>query len=89
MLIIEEILYQELIYSRGLKFAHQNIRGLHCNFDLLQEFVYNHRKIDILCLSESHITDFQQQNLVAYDLDGYKLLSSNKWKRRRSCCLYK
>ena len=36
---------------------HQNIRGLGSNFDMLQEFVESHNKIDILALSETHLTD--------------------------------
>ena len=40
-----------------MKIVHQNIRGLESNFDMLQEFVESHDKIDILTLSETHLTD--------------------------------
>ena len=48
---------QEFISRKGMKIMHQNIRGLGSNFDMLQEFVESHNKIDILALSETHLTD--------------------------------
>ena len=48
---------QEFISRKGMKIMHQNIRGLGSNFDMLQEFVESHNKIDMLALSETHLTD--------------------------------
>ena len=48
---------QEFISRKGMKIMHQNIRGLGSNFDMLQEFVESHNKIDILALSGTHLTD--------------------------------
>ena len=54
---LSRVEFQEFISRKGMKIVHQNIRGLESNFDMLQEFVESHDKIDILTLSETHLTD--------------------------------
>ena len=39
--------FQEIISKRGLKIVHQNIRGLECNFDMLQDLIESCEGIDI------------------------------------------
>lgn len=49
--------FEPLISSRGLKIVHMNSRGLSdCKLDQLSLLV-NKTKIDVLCLSETHIRD--------------------------------
>ena len=66
--------------QKGLKFVHQNIRGLLNNFSLLETFVNTaNSKIDILSLSETHITnsDFMD-NESLYSLPGYTFINRNR-----------
>ena len=44
--------------SRGFKIVHQNIRGILSNHHLLESFVNKtESKIDVICVSETHIKD--------------------------------
>ena len=70
--------FKRFLNGKGLKLTHQNIRGLNHNFDLLQELVSEHNNIDILSLSETHISNFQQENLERYDLNGFTFISKNR-----------
>lgn len=48
--------FGSFLSNKGMKFVHQNIRSLTSNFDMLQEFVASHGKIDLITLSEKHIS---------------------------------
>jgi exonuclease III len=66
--------FQQFLSSKGLKIAHQNIRGLVSNFHMLQEFVVSHPKIDIITLSETHLTKANWDTRC--ELDGYTFIHS-------------
>ena len=44
--------------NRGFKIVHQNVRGILSNHHLLESFVNKtESKIDVICVSETHIKD--------------------------------
>jgi len=49
---------------------HQNVRGLFTNYNLIQNLFSNCKKIDVLAVSETHINDFNDNNLIC--IDGYR-----------------
>ena len=49
--------FQQFLCCKGIKVAHQNIRGIISNFDILQEFLLSHKNIDVLTISETHLSD--------------------------------
>ena len=57
-----------LCKDRGLSFIHQNIRGLHTNFESLCSIIATHN-IDIITLSEIHLSN--SENLSLYKINGY------------------
>ena len=61
-----------------MKFVHQNIRSLASNFDMLQEFVASHGKIDLITLSETHISIGESGCEERYALSSYALLTQNR-----------
>jgi hypothetical protein len=61
--------FQQFVSSKGLKIGHQNIRALVSNFHMLQEFVVSHPKIDIITLSQTHLT--KANGDTSCELDGY------------------
>ena len=65
---------------RGLKFVHQNVRGLLKNFDLLEALVHKlDSKLDIISVSETHIVDGDaSDNEELYVLPGYTLVKRNR-----------
>lgn len=68
--------FQTFLSGKGIKIVHQNIRGLLCNFDMLQELIISHPKIDIITLSETHLT---KSNLDARcELDGYTFVRRDR-----------
>ena len=46
----------ELLKTKGLSVLHQNIRGLLTNFSGIQELLSSCPNIDVLTLSETHIS---------------------------------
>ena len=73
---LSRVEFQEFISRKGMKIVHQNIRGLESNFDMLQEFVESHDKIDILTLSETHLTDNSYESCGK--LQGYNFVYRNR-----------
>ena len=70
--------FKQNLSSRGLKIAHQNIRGLENNIVEVQEFISSHNEIDIFSLSETHL---QNESLVdTVIVDGYDFLSKSRSK---------
>ena len=61
--------FQPLILKKGLKFVHQNIRGLSNNFGMFQEFIACHKKIDFFTLSETFLpsSNSNSKNLFSFD----------------------
>ena len=50
--------YQTFGRAEDLKIAHQNVRGILSNHHLLESFVNKtESKIDVICVSETHIKD--------------------------------
>ena len=68
---------KEFLHQRGLKVLHQNIRGLLCNFCSLQEFVSSNQNIDVLTLTETHISS-KENNGDLYKLSGYNFESRER-----------
>ena len=63
--------FQTFLSRKGLKITHQNITGLESNFEMLQEFVTSLKKIDIISLSETHLTD---ESYSDYSLPSYNFI---------------
>ena len=60
--------------SRGFKIVHENIRGILSNHQILESFVNKtESKIDVICVSETHIKDGD-----LYSLPGYVFLQRNR-----------
>ena len=71
---------KQFISRKGLKIMHQNIRGILSNFDMLQEVFVLHKNIDIVTLSETHLSE---DNLIDLcELDGYTFLYRNRVHRK-------
>ncbi len=51
---LSRVHFQKFMSRKGMKIVYQNIRGLGCNFDMLQEFVESHDKIDINVIEGKH-----------------------------------
>ena len=61
--------FKQNLSARGFKMVHQNICGLVPNFDVLEEFINTHKEIDLLSLTETHLSsDTLSDSLV---LEGY------------------
>ena len=71
---------KQFISRKGLKIMHQNIRGILSNFDMLQEVVALHKNIDIVTLSETHLSEDSLIDLC--ELDGYTFLDRNRVHRK-------
>ena len=61
-----------------MKFVHQNIRNPSSNFDILKEFVASHGKIDLITLSETHISSDETEYEELFALSGYEFLRQNR-----------
>jgi len=73
--------------SKGLKIFHHNIRGLFNNIDNITELCTNFKNIDILTLSETHIS--HDEPGVLFDLNDDAFTRKDRSKgRRRCCCIY-
>ena len=72
-IIITEL--QNICKQRSLPIVYENSRGIQTNFENLRAVVDNH-KIDIITLSETHITNPEPQDL--YCIDGYYLVTRDR-----------
>jgi exonuclease III len=70
--------FGSFLLNKGMKFVHQNIRSLTSNFDMLQEFVASHGKIDLITLSETHISSDETGREELFALSGYVFLKRNR-----------
>ena len=66
---------QSLLNSKGMKFFHQNVRGLLGNRDLVMELLQSFPKIDILSRSETHLTSEPNE---LFTILGYTFISRNR-----------
>ena len=67
--------------TRGMKILHQNVRGLFSNFVCIEQLLDQHKKIDILSLSETHITDSNfDDNKGLFQIPGYTFTYQNRSK---------
>ena len=71
--------FKQTLSKKGMKFVHQNIRGLSKNFDLLQEFITEHSQVDIVSLSETHLGRYSLEENVC-KLDGYLFIGRSRSK---------
>ena len=67
---------RQFLSKKGIKIIHQNIRGLTYNFNMLQEFLASHDHIDIVPLSETHLTENSLISLC--EIDCYKMIRRNR-----------
>ena len=58
--------------KKGLKMFHQNVRGLFSNFVHIQNVFHECKNIDILSLSETHVTGYNNINDL-YKIDDFDL----------------
>jgi len=62
---------------RGIKIVHQNIRGLFNNIGSLTLLLEKYKHIDIITLSETHITsDSWNENSELYNIPGYTFIQN-------------
>ena len=73
---VSRVEFQEFTSRKGMKIVHQNIRGLESNFDMLQKFFESQDKIDILTLSETHLTNNSYERCSK--LQGYHFVYRNR-----------
>ena len=62
--------------SKDLHIFHQNIRGLSSNKDYVTELLEDHPNMDILTMSEIHITE--KENTFSMEIPGYSLECKNR-----------
>ncbi|XP_057311814.1 uncharacterized protein LOC130649536 [Hydractinia symbiolongicarpus] len=68
-----------LLSKRGMKIFHPNVRGLLANIDHVKVLLNEHKNIDILTLSETHInTKAYTENPNLYHIPGYTFISRNR-----------
>ena len=61
---------KEFLTRKGCSILHQNVRGLLNNFTTVEELISSNQNIDVLTLSETHITA-SQSNDKLYAISGY------------------
>ena len=78
-----------LMNMKGIKIFHQNIRGLLSNLANLTAVFEKYKNIDILTLSETHITSgsFSDKDEL-YNIPGYKFEKLNRKKANMEVLLY-
>ena len=71
--------FDEFMKSRGMKTLHQNACGLFGKFQNLEELFDRCENIDILTLSETHITDGDyNDNEALFAMPGHAFLRRNR-----------
>ena len=58
-----------------MEIFHQNIRGIEANLTSLQEFFCSFPKIDILTLSETHVSNKSDNEYKNYEIEHYDFIS--------------
>ena len=67
---------QDLLNQKGLKFFHQNIRGLFHNIAKLSAFLHTHKNTHMFSLSETHIENSTPTQL--FEIPGYTFINKNR-----------
>ena len=68
-----------LCKSKGMKLFHQNIRGIFTNFNGLCELFDSNQNIDVMTLSETHLSDTDlTSNPELYKIHGYDFIYRNR-----------
>jgi hypothetical protein len=65
-----------LLKKRGIKIFHQNVRGLFSNIAFVAELLRSFPAIDLLTLSETHISNESERALL--ELPGYTFISHHR-----------
>ena len=74
--------FDRLSNVRGMHIYHQNIRGLLCNFEKVQSFFEMFKNIDILTLSETHISSYTHNDInELYRIPGFAFIKRNRTNR--------
>lgn len=60
---------KDLLKKKGVSILHQNVRGLLYNKPAIEELVFSNKEIDVLTLSETHIS--AEENHDFFHLSGY------------------
>ena len=66
---------ENLCSRKGLKILHQNTQGLLANFDQVKIILETFKNVDILTLSETHITS---DNNSIFNIPGYSFISRRR-----------
>ena len=70
--------FKQKLSEKGIKMGHQNIRGLEAHFDSFEEFLKSHDELDIIGLSETHLSDNHVNDHL--DIEGYSFVKRNRPK---------
>ena len=70
--------FKQKLSEKGIKMGHQNIRGLEAHFDSFEEFLKSHDELDIIGLSETHLSDNHINDHL--DIEGYSFVKRNRPK---------
>jgi len=68
---------EKLLKRKGFSLLHQNIRGLLVNFHGIQELLSSNQNIDVLTLSETHISTDERIDKL-YKIPGYNFERRNR-----------
>ena len=72
---------REFLKPRGIKIFHQNARGLFSNLNLLKKFLFDHKQVDFLGISETFIS--KEQNEKLFEIDDYTFISKPRTVGKR------
>ena len=70
-----------ILWQRAINILHQNIRGLLSSFTNICKLIDNHRNINILALSETHICNEEMIDEL-YKILGYKFINRHHTEGR-------
>ena len=72
--------FKQFLSGKGITIVHHNIRGLVSNFHMLQEVVASYPEIDIIALTETHLTKTSWDS--RYGLDGFVFIHRDRDQRK-------
>lgn len=68
---------KDFLRKKGISILHQNVRGLLNNFTAIEELISTSQKIDVLTLSETHIST-TEDNEKLYTIPNYSFEKRNR-----------
>ena len=75
----EPVNLKNFIKKKGISLFHHNIRGLQTNFTQFEILLQTHNNIDVMSLSETHITESAYNDIDSlYKIDGYEFVKRNR-----------